>query len=106
LSIDDILALERVPESVVQSGCEAALSAEDAAEGGVGLAHAFLLAGASTVIAPMRPVADEDASLVTTALYAAWPRSQDLITALQRASIELRRKMPQADWASFRALVR
>ena len=73
---------------------------------GIGLAHAFLLGGATAVIAPTRPVADEDAANLIAALYSQWKGSGDIVAALQRAQRDVKQATPGADWSSFRALVR
>ncbi len=57
MSISDILGLEEVPDWVVLSGCETARASE-ARLPGLGLAQAFLTAGAAGVIASDRPTPD------------------------------------------------
>jgi hypothetical protein len=105
LGIEDILSFERVPQRIVLSGCEAGASAPSGAES-MGLAQAFLMAGASEVVAPTRVIADRDATALITSLYERWAASGDLRVALQHAQQSLGRTRPAADWASFRIMVR
>jgi tetratricopeptide (TPR) repeat protein len=106
LGIEDILALEHVPQWVVLSSCRGAGTAADSAGEGMGVAQAFLLAGATAVVAPVRNVADRDTSVLIGSLYREWRVSGDLRVGLQRAQRELRSRAPGADWASFRVMVR
>ena len=128
LSVHDILALPSVPADVVLSGCETARQAEAAPLEEVGLAQAFLAAGARTAIAATRPVDDLLARELASALYAnAGVRSADagvpvatgaglpvadaptrepLEAALRRAQLDLHQASPTRDWAAFRILVR
>jgi tetratricopeptide (TPR) repeat protein len=106
LGIEDILAFTKAPRWVVLSGCDAAMLASEAPFESMGLAHAFLLAGSSTVIAPVREVNDERAAGLVVGLYEAWDGSGDLAAALQRAQANPNSGSSSADWASFRAIVR
>ncbi len=104
LTVGDILALARVPERVVLSGCDtgradAGVPVVDAA----GLAQAFLTAGSRSVVAATRPVDDDVAAALIDALYPALRAADDVPEALRRAQLELRRRRPGADWSSFRA---
>lgn len=56
----DILALPRVPQVVVLNACEAAASRDLTKGPGLGLAHAWILAGTDTVIAPTQVISDRD----------------------------------------------
>ena len=71
LSIGDILALASVPSRVVLSGCDAAREGEEASAESLGLAQAFVVAGATFAIAPVRPVSDALAARMSEALYGA-----------------------------------
>ena len=71
LTLADVLLLPRVPRTVVLSACETG-RADDARAAGVGLAHALLIRGAATVVAPTTAVDDRDAAAFSAALYAAW----------------------------------
>jgi cellulose synthase operon protein C len=67
VTIADVLATSPGPRIVVLSGCDAAKSDGDAE--GLGLAQAFVAAGALEVLAPTRPVADDLAADVATAVH-------------------------------------
>ncbi len=100
LTLGDVLALEQAPARVVLSGCDTGRAAADAPA--AGLAHAFLAAGSRSVIAATRPIADDEALALTSALYPALLSSASVPAALRRAQLELRRQNPGADWSSFR----
>jgi len=104
LTVGDLLLLERAPRWVVLSGCETARTAGGSAAETVGLAHAFLAAGAGEVVAAVRPVADADGLRLFEAFYRAWTAGEEPAVALRRAQLELRRADPAADWAAFRIL--
>lgn len=70
LGVADILGLPRVPEVVVLSGCETARTSTRSTALGLGVAHAFLAAGASQVLATARPVADGPSYRLMAAFYA------------------------------------
>jgi hypothetical protein len=63
LTAADVLALGRVPPAVVLDGCTTA------APEGLGLAHAFVLAGASQVVASLDEVPAEEAARFTQQLF-------------------------------------
>lgn len=107
LMVGDVLALRRVPAWVVLSGCETVRAAQDSPVEGLGLAQAFLAAGARGAVAAWREVDDTHAMELMRALYRhGGPRtSTELPDALRRAQLELRASRPDADWAAFRALV-
>jgi tetratricopeptide (TPR) repeat protein len=108
LGVAEILALSSVPDHVVLSGCETAATSAAKDVSGLGLAQAFLMAGARWVIASVRPVRDVDARVVVTALYAAQRRRGvwDGPTLLAEAQSRLSVDRPEVDWASFRVVVR
>ncbi|RYG65632.1 CHAT domain-containing protein, partial [bacterium] len=109
MSISAILALPAVPRAVVLSACDGAgaASGEGAAPGpGLGLAHAFLAAGAHRVVAAMRPVADATAATVLGGLYEDGRAAEDFAAALRRSELALRASDPEADWSAFRVLRR
>ncbi|WP_163988264.1 CHAT domain-containing protein [Pyxidicoccus caerfyrddinensis] len=107
LMVGDVLALRRVPAWVVLSGCETVRAAQDSPVEGLGLAQAFLAAGARGAVAAWREVDDTHAMELMRALYRhGGPRtSTELSEALRLAQLELRASRPEADWAAFRALV-
>lgn len=102
LTLGDLLALRRVPRWVVLSGCETGRSGAGAPAEGLGLAHAFLLAGSGEVIAATRPVGDRAAQGLFTDLYRRWSPSPDLAALLRDAQLAWRRRDPAGGWESFR----
>jgi len=102
LTLGDFLALERVPAWVVLSGCDTGRSSAETPVEGLGLAHAFLLAGSRAVVASTRPAADRTVPAFFADLYRRWDRGPDLAEALRRAQLSWRQRNPGADWASFR----
>jgi hypothetical protein len=116
ITVGDLLTLPRGPGLVILSGCETARTPDAARAEGLGLAQAFVLAGARAVVASARPVRDELAPTLIAALYEraletapaprAPPARLDLPIALAGAQVEVRAELPAADWSSFRVLVR
>jgi tetratricopeptide (TPR) repeat protein len=106
LTLSDLLALRRVPAWVVLSACDSGRSSEQAPGEGIGLAQAFLLAGAREVIAAVRPVDDATARDLIGELYREWQPGADLARQLQRAQLACGRRHPGGDFASFRLLER
>ncbi len=102
LTLGDLLALDSLPRWVVLSGCETGRSTAETPVAGLGLAHAFLLAGSQAVVASTRPADDRSLPAFFADFYRQWHGDADLAVALQRAQLEWRRQDPQADWASFR----
>jgi CHAT domain-containing protein len=108
LSFADILGLATPPRHVVLSSCETARTSSEGIEG-LGLAHAFLAAGTETVIAPVRPIADEIAGETMRTFYGAFvaaPAGTELGETLRRTTLTVRAKHPDADWSAFRVLRR
>lgn len=104
LTVGDILALDHVPRTIVLAGCEAAKSTGDAE--GLGLAQAFLAAGASHVLAPIRKVPDKSARVIATALWSSSSQQHpDFAARARDAIVALRKEDPASDWAAFRVLV-
>lgn len=102
LTLGDLLALGRLPTWVVLSGCDTGRSTAQVSVAGLGLAHAFLLAGSRAVVASTRPTTDRTLPAFFADLYRQWQAQPDLAVALQRAQLGWRRRNPEADWASFR----
>ena len=109
-AVGDLLALARAPRTVVLSACEAGRSSGRAE--GLGLAQAFVVAGAEEVLAPVRPVADDVALALATAAYEATadagpgPDTETFAQAARRAMLRLRVERPGADWSAYRVLAR
>lgn len=102
LSAGDLLA-GPAPRIAVLSGCETGLYDPRAHAGGMSLAHALLLAGATAVIAAEGRIADDLAAELVPAAMAAIADGDDAVTALRAAQEQLRGH--QADWARFRVFV-
>ena len=90
LTLGDLLALKRVPTWVVLSGCDTGRSSAETPVEGLGLAHAFLLAGSQAVVASTGPAADRTVPAFFAELYRQWDREPDLALALQRAQLSWR----------------
>lgn len=69
LGVADILSLSRVPDVVVLSGCETARTSTRSTALALGLAQAFLAAGAREVLAMARDVEDGPSSRLMAAFY-------------------------------------
>jgi hypothetical protein len=104
LAISDILALPRVPATVVLGGCETARASGEAQAEGLGVAQAFVVAGAESVVAATRVVDDDAAAAMARALYAHLGAGDDVPEALRQAQRELDATGVK-DWAAFRVLV-
>lgn len=101
LGVADVIALAPAPARVVLSGCDSAKS-EGEAEG-LGLAQAFVAAGSTEVLAPIRPVPDDLAAKLASRIHR---DNAPLATALRDAIATFREEDPKADWAAFRVLAR
>ncbi len=105
MTLGDLLALDRVPSWVVLSGCETGRASDETPVAGLGLAHAFLLAGARDVIGATRPADDRRVPAFFAELYRRWAEEPDLARAMQRAQLAWREREP-AEWAIFRLFER
>jgi tetratricopeptide (TPR) repeat protein len=105
MTVGDILTLPASPDYVILSGCETAASAGRSGSG-LGIAQAFVIAGAHWVVASNRVVKDADAARIVTELVdqPGLP-SSDVGFLLQAAQRKLLETRPEVDWASFRVLV-
>jgi tetratricopeptide (TPR) repeat protein len=101
--IPEILAAPVVPRQVVLAACESARTDEDARVQTLGLGQAFVMAGSSEVVAAARPLDDDTAGRLSTAIFA--QLDEDLGRALRSAQLQLRRECPGCDWAACRVLV-
>ncbi len=103
LAVQDVLALPGVPHTVVLNGCETGLTDPRALAGGMSLAHAFVVAGSSMVVATDETVDDAAAARLTTAFYRHLTASDDVpgAVALQHAQADLRG--PEQAWLHTRA---
>ncbi len=104
MTVGDILALPRAPARVVIAGCETARASSEGR--GFGLAQAFVLAGSNDVIASSRRTDDALAEVFASELYRAGYGRADVqpATAMQRAALATRLRVPAGDWSAFRVL--
>jgi tetratricopeptide (TPR) repeat protein len=103
LSVSDILALPRVPEQVILSGCETGRAGQRSAVAGLGLAQAFVAAGSRSAVASVRPVTDGLAARLSLKFHAA--EGASAAERLRLAQLALRAETPEEDWAAFRVIV-
>jgi cellulose synthase operon protein C len=100
LGLLDVLTRARVPRHVMLSACELG-RAPDARTETIGLAHAFVIAGSETVIAPTRKVNDTAAAKLAVAYYRALVAGAEPSAALLAAQRAL---SPAEDPAAWRLL--
>jgi cellulose synthase operon protein C len=105
LTAAEILGLPRVPPAIVLNGCTTA------APEGLGLAQAFLVAGAAQVVASLEELPSEDAAQFTRLLYAPAPApAETTTTGAASAALDLvslfARAMASRDLAGLRAFER
>lgn len=101
----DVLLALAVPRWVILSGCETA-RVESHRTLGLGLATAFVAAGAEVVVATSRPVRDTLAADLAVALHERLAAGDPLELALRNAQLGIAAKDPTSDWAAYRAVVR
>jgi tetratricopeptide (TPR) repeat protein len=106
LSVGDVLTLPRAPSLVVLAACEAARAMTSSGAEGLGLAQAFLAAGAKTVVAPGRVIPDRDAGRLFAAFYQEYLGAAqfDPAEALSRVQRNLHGASPALDWSALRVL--
>ena len=107
LDAADLLALRRAPPFVVLSGCETARTVAGAEAPGldIGLAQAFVLAGAHVALAAARTVSDADTRALFERFYDAWQPGEPPGPAFGAAVSALRAARPTADAGAFRLFV-
>lgn len=91
------------PGIAVLSGCETGLHDPRAHAGGMSLAHALLLAGASAVIAADTRISDDLAAALVPLAMTAIADGQDAAGALRAAQDRLRGE--RDDWSQFRVFI-
>jgi hypothetical protein len=101
-TVSDVLALKHVPARVVLSGCETGATDQSAGVG-LGIAQAFLVAGASWVVASSRPVNDVATLELMKSFYSRSEAVSDPAEALRAAELSLRDR--KIDWDGFRVFV-
>lgn len=104
LGVADVLTAPGVPESVFLSACDGARVSPFAEGQGLGVAQAFIVAGARFVIAATRPVSDDTSAVLARHLYSSRFASNDLAMALREAL--LRATDDGIDASAFRLLAR
>lgn len=107
LTLADVFTLRRAPLQVVLSACESGRQTAASHEQAANMAHAFLMVGTDTVVAPVRNVGDDAARQLGRNLYV--PRdgglAVDLAVALRDAQLLAARDNVDG-WKAFRAFVR
>jgi tetratricopeptide (TPR) repeat protein len=102
LTVDLVETLGLAPATVVLSGCETGLADTGSGDEMVGLVRAFLIAGASRVMASLWPVDDAVTAGFMAQFYGALRRGQTPAAALGEAQRAVRREHPHPlYWAAF-----
>lgn len=105
LRLHDIGRWQLNADLVVLSGCDTAVGREIAGEGPLGLSHAFLQAGARSVVATLWQVPDSSTAVLMREFYRhLLADGQDAAVALQLAQDAVRRQARWSDpyyWAGF-----
>lgn len=102
LQIHEVFNLDLSSELVVLSGCETALGRRVEGEGLLGLARAFLYAGARELIVSLWPVSDAATAELMVDFYRHLIADRDPADALRRAKLAaLDAGAPPALWAAF-----
>lgn len=106
LGVGDILALPKTPQLVFLGACEAARASTESPAQSLSIAHAFVAAGTSAVIAATRAVDDKAAAQLASGFYAAlFELHGDAVQALRAAELQMQKLECAADWAAFRVIV-
>jgi CHAT domain-containing protein len=105
---DGALTVERVEQlrlraaTVVLSACDTGLASSDAADEGIGLVQAFLVAGAARVMGTLWPVNDEVAADFMGSFHRQLAAGLKPAQALQAAQAQMRLTRPEPTfWAPF-----
>ena len=88
LSADEILSLPLASEVVVLSSCRSGVGERLAGEGSVGLARAFLYAGAHSVLVSLWDVGDRSTASFMSSLYGRLQRGEAASEALRHVKLE------------------
>ena len=106
--VDEVLTAESIESLhlpaalVVLSGCETALGDESGGDEMLGLTRAFLIAGASRVLASLWPVDDATTAELMAEFYGGLRRGQPPAAALRQAQLIARQRRPHPFyWAPF-----
>ena len=102
LTVEGVQATRLDASLVVLSACETGVSDTGSGEESVGLVRAFLVAGASRVLASLWPVDDRVTASFMEAFYAARERGAGPALALRLAQIEIKASHPHPFyWSAF-----
>lgn len=102
LTVDLVETLGLAPATVVLSGCETALAGAGSGDEMVGLVRAFLIAGASRVVASLWPVDDAVTVEFMADFYGALRRGRAPAAALRQAQRSVMQRHPHPlYWAAF-----
>jgi CHAT domain-containing protein len=101
LTTDEIQKLHLKADLVVLSGGNTALG-QITGDGVIGLARAFIAAGANNVIGTLWSVPDQFTAKFMTEFYHQLQITGDAASALRQATLEIKKKNPNSkDWAAF-----
>jgi CHAT domain-containing protein len=89
LTLVDILSLRLGARMVVLSACEGAIGQRYPGDEIMGLARAFFMAGAQTVVASLWPVEDASASELMGRFYRRLGTGGGVVQALQAVQVEM-----------------
>lgn len=89
LTVADIVAFERVPQTVVLLSCHGGHVSRDPRSQGVSLAAAFLFAGSEAVIAMATPVAEAEALLLASSFHVPPTDASALSVTYRTATLHL-----------------
>lgn len=101
LQIHEVFNLDLSAELVVLSGCETALGQRIDGEGLLGLARAFLYAGARDLVVSLWPVSDHATGELMVAFYRQLAAGRPPAEALRHAKLAGLGSFAAADWAAF-----
>ncbi|MGJ5676365.1 MAG: CHAT domain-containing protein [Nostochopsis sp.] len=101
LTTDEIQKLHLKADLVVLSGGNTALG-QITGDGVIGLARAFIAAGANNVIGTLWSVPNQFTTKFMTEFYHQLQLTGDAASALRQATLEIKKKNPNSkDWAAF-----
>ncbi len=110
ISVRELTALSRTPETVILSGCDTGSVAVSPGEETLGLPRAFLAGGTRRLIGSLWSVGDRDTCELMVEFHRRWsrvgvPDRPSVAAALAQARLERSRHEPHpAHWASFVAV--
>jgi CHAT domain-containing protein len=90
--------------TVILSACDTASGTVSRSAGVLGLAWAFLAAGADTVVGTLWRVEDRVAAALMTDFHRRFARTGDAVSALREAQLQLMTASDSNDWAAFQAI--